>query len=713
MELCAIKEYTLGDMLVRYTVDDSGVTGFSMYPTACPLPEEELPKLLKETDPCVQVKITGDMYRGCYAPGHTMRNGETAMSLKYREQDVREEGNRIIIDTYLEDVRGYGAIHRVCWKKGDPFVTVTCTYENNSQEPIMAEMLASFSLTGISPYLTGDCSKDVMVHRLQSRWSQEGRLLSQRMEDLQLEASWNYDSVRAERFGQVGSMPVNHYFPFIAVEDKKAGVFWGAQLAHPASWQMEIYRLDDNIAISGGLADREFGHWMKKLNPGEAFTSPVAIVSTAHTDSIDRFTNRLVQYGVQFADAAPESEQHLPIIFNEYCTTWGCPSHENITGILEAIKGRGFEYFVIDCGWYKADGVPWDISMGDYVPSKTLFPEGLEKTTEAIREAGMKAGIWFEIENIGHAAEAFHQTDHHLKLDGKVLTTRRRRFWDMSDPWVQNYLSERVIGTLNKYGFEYMKIDYNDTIGMGCDGAESIGEGLRINMQETMNFLEKVKAEVPGIILENCASGGHRLEPGFMGAASMASFSDAHECVEIPIIAANLHRAILPRQSQIWAVIRETDSLKRIAYSVANTFLGRMCLSGDVTNLTDEQWKVIESGMAFYRRIAPIIKDGQTYHISPQVECIRHPEGWQGIIRVGTNNYVNEEEFAGAKSEAYALIHTFGGEYPKEIVMDLPEGCPEMIEEIYSDCAVEVRVENKKLYCRPGDNWRAVAVYLK
>ena len=72
----------------------------------------------------------------------------------------------------------------------------------------------------------------------------------------------------------------------------------------------------------------------------------------------------------------------------------------------QRFKGKGFEYFVIDCGWYKADGVPWDISMGDYVPSRTLFAEGLEKTTEAIREAGMKPGIWFEIENIGPAADA-------------------------------------------------------------------------------------------------------------------------------------------------------------------------------------------------------------------------------------------------------------------------------------------------------------------
>ena len=58
-----------------------------------------------------------------------------------------------------------------------------------------------------------------------------------------------------------------------------------------------------------------------------------------------------------------------------------------------------------------------------------------------------------------------------------------------------------------------MKMDYNDTVGMGCDGYESIGEGLRQNMAAAREFVEKVKKEIPGIVLENCASGGHRLEP--------------------------------------------------------------------------------------------------------------------------------------------------------------------------------------------------------
>ena len=693
-----VREHTLGDMALRYEIDDDGSTGLLLYPASMPLPADLGKK--RRTDPMVQVKLAGDVYNGCFAPGNTLRGSESSFRLKYSSQEeLLEDGGKTIV-TALKDSRGCKALHYVRYKEGNRFLTVSCTYENESNAPVTLELLSSFSLSGISPYIPGDASGDIKVHRLQSRWSQEGRLLSQTIEDLQLESSWTLDAVRAERFGQVGSMPVSHYFPFLALEDTRNHVFWGAQLACQSSWQMEIYRLDEAIAISGGLADREMGSWTKTLQPGESLETPLAILSTARTSSLDVFSARLTSYCDEFADSGPESEQSLPIIFNEYCTTWGCPSEENIASILEAIKGKGFEYFVIDCGWYKKDGVNWMVSMGDYIPSDTLFPDGLGKTVDRIHQAGMKAGIWFEIENIGHEADAFGQTGHQLKRDGRPLTTTRRRFWDMNDPWVRDYLHQRVTGTLRKYGFDYMKIDCNDSIGLGCDNPDSLGEGLRLNQQGTVRFIKEVKEAIPGIILENCASGGHRLEPGYMSLTSMASFSDAHECVEIPIIAANVHRAILPRQSQIWAVIRETDSLKRIAYSVASTFLGRMCISGDVINLSPEQWAVIDEGMAFYRAVSPVIKKGQTYHLSPQIERMRHPEGWQGIVRIGENG------------EAYALVHTFGGSFPDVIRLALPEGCPSNVVSVYSDITVEANVKDGVLSLSPGDNFRAVAVRL-
>jgi alpha-galactosidase len=388
-------------------------------------------------------------------------------------------------------------------------------------------------------------------------------------------------------------------------------------------------------------------------------------------------------------------------VFNEYCTTWGCPSHENIKEILEAIEGKGFTYFVIDCGWYKQAQVPWDMSMGDYDLSEELFPEGMVKTVQAIKDAGLKPGIWFEIEGVGKASKAYEMEEHLLHIDGKVLTTSRRRFWDMKDPWVEEYLTEKVIGFLKEYDFEYMKIDYNDTIGIGCDGFESLGEGLRVNIEKTYEFLEKVKCEIPGMVLENCASGGHRLEPRFMATTSMASFSDAHECEEIPIIAANLHRAILPRQSQIWAVIRQEDSLKRIAYSLAATFLGRMCLSGDVTRLDMDQWNIIEKGMAFYKKISPVIKNGQSYRFGTEVTSIRHPEGWQAILRVGESG-----------DKAYITIHIFDGNLPEIIEIPLLKDGPCHIEDVFSDSKVEIVIDKGVIKYRPIENKKAVALYL-
>lgn len=703
MGMGLLETYYLGDMAAEYWIGQEGQVGLMLLPAQMPATEQgRLEKKKHENvDSLVQIKLSGDIYDEAYAMGNSMRNSESVRRMEYKGQEVRQELGKTVIKTVLEAPGLYQVSHYLAWKEGAPYVRISCKVENIGKESISLEMFESFSLSGISPYLEGDGHCGMQVHRLRSVWSQEGRLETIPLEDLQLEPAWDPHAVRCEKFGQAGSMPVNKFFPFVAVEDTKHHVFWGAQIAHNASWQIELYRKDDGLAVSGGLADRDFGHWMKNIGPGQEFTTPEAIVSAAQTESLDIFTGRLAAAALEGMENVPELERELPIVFNEYCTTWGEPSHRNISKILEAIKGKGFQYFVIDCGWYKEKDVPWDIGMGDYEVSQELFPEGLGKTAEAIKQAGMVPGIWFEIETVGKAARAYQLEEHLLHKDGKVLTSYFRRFWDMRDPWAEAYLTKKVIGTLQRYGFGYMKIDYNETIGIGCDGAESLGEGLRQNMEASAAFFEKVKREVPGIVLENCSSGGHRLAPGLMAQMSMASFSDAHECEEIPIIAANLHRAIHPAQSQIWAVIRQGDSLQRIAYSMVNTFLGRMCISGDVTGLSKRQWEMIDSGIAFYKNIVPIIRSGQSYRFGPKVKSARHPEGWQALLRVG------------GSGEAYLAIHVFShNALPEEIKIPLPSGCPEHVLDIYSEQPEQVEVQGHCLYYTAEKSQKALAVRL-
>lgn len=696
-------EFVLGDMRACYVQDEeTGIMELVLLPS-----DMEYKAAYREKpypDSLVQVKLVGDAYAGGYAGGRTMRQSASVAALVFEKQEKREENAETVICTTLSDARGYRYRHFLLWKEGKKSLLSYTEFENVSGEIAELEMLSSFSLGGISPFVGADESGKLKLHRIRSVWSMEGRAESQLIEDLQLEPSWGGHAVRCERFGQVGSMPVNGYFPYAVMEDLKSDLFWGAMICHNASWQMEVYRRGDDVNLSGGLADYDFGHWMKKIVPGEKFVTPTAILSVCRGGGIDGISQRMTAAVEDAVERGPESEQELPIIFNEYCTTWGEPSHENICGILDAIKDKGFSYFVIDCGWYRQQGIPWDVAMGDYVVSKEMFPEGLEKTVGAIKSHGMKAGIWFEIDNVGERAESYQKTEHLLTRNGAPLTTSMRRFWDMRQEWVQNYLEERVIGTLKKYGFSYMKMDYNDTIGTGCDGAESLGEGLRQNMEASLSFIRKVKEKIPGIILENCSSGGHKLEPLMMSECSMASFSDAHECEEIPIIAASLHRVILPRQSQIWAVIREDDSLKRIAYSIAAAFLGRMCLSGDVTKLKDDQWDVIDRGIAFYKKAAPIIKDGFSRLYGPKVLNYRHPTGWQCLLRTGGS--VEHK-----KTDALlAVFHSFNGEHEGALEVPLPEDGEYRIEAVYSDAEADISVKDGSLICCIPEDMRAAAV---
>lgn len=693
-----IGNFHLGDMNAVYVLNlEHRNPELVLLPEGMEYQDREGQKM--HSDSLVQVKIVGDVYPGDYAGGRTLRQGKTVEGFRYDSQNVTEEKESVTICTTLKDDRNRKIEHYLIYRKGERAVRSCSVFINEGNEEAALELLSSFSLGRISPFMEGDGHDTIRMHRIRSVWSMEGRLETQFLEDLQLEPSWSGHAVRAERFGQCGSMPVNGFFPCVVIEDVKNGLFWGAQLAHNASWQMEVYRRGDDVQISGGLADREFGHWVKKIAPGECFRTPEAILSVCKSQDKEVIFQRMTAALENEADRAPESEQSLPIIFNEYCTTWGSPSHENISQIVDVIKGKGFEYFVIDAGWYRQEGIPWDVAMGDYEISKELFSGGLKETVDLINKNGMKAGIWFEIDNVGCRAKAYQMTDHLLKRDGYPLTTTRRRFWDMRQPWVRNYLREKVIGTLKDYGFEYLKMDDNDTIGIGCDGAESLGEGLRQNMEASLDFIREIKEAIPGIIIENCSSGGHKLEPLMMSECSMASFSDAHECEEIPVIAANLHRVILPRQSQIWAVIRETDSRKRIAYSVAATFLGRMCMSGDVWRLDDDQWNVIDEGIAFYKKIAGIIKKGFTSFYGTQQTSWRNLKGWQGIWRQSGNG------------KAMAVFHGFRGAAGVEMSIPVSEGY--RIMDVYSYEEEDAVIADGALRLTINEDWKAVAVYLE
>lgn len=575
-----------------------------------------------------EIKLRPDAYNGSFSNGLTMTGSR---SLEHLE--IAEEGDNCTVYT---DARGY---RLESWHiQTGAVVECKSVFLNESETPVTIEMISSFALRGL---------KADRIHRLQSFWSAEGRLLSQNLVDLNMEPSWGKFGVRVERFGQTGSMPVRKWFPFLAVEDSRSGTFTAVQIYCPSSWQMEIFREDEPVSLAGGLADYDFGHWYKTIEPGESFETPKAVVAQGR--SLEEVCDKLVK-AQHPRIAVPDKD--MPIIFNEYCTTWGNPTLENLTKTAQRIENTPIRYLVIDAGWYKKPEGDWFEMVGDWEPSRELFPNGIQEAANILRSHGLIPGLWFEMEVAARKSRAYQMEEHLLKKNGVTITSGTRRFWDMEDPWVQQYLTEKVIGFLRDNGFGYLKVDYNENIGMGCDGAESLGEGLRRKLCATQNFFRKIAAELPDLVIENCSSGGHRLEPSMMELVSQASFSDAHECTSIPVIAANLHRVIRPEQSQIWAVLHPENSRSRLHYLLAATFLGRMCLSGPVFELEDWQWQEAVDAMDLYKTVSPVIRDGYTQMIACTTTSYDDLTGWQGVLRV-------------CGDKALLVVHTFkNGAHP-------------------------------------------------
>jgi len=694
-----LNEYQFGDMTVRYVRDtDTFDLGLVLLPSSM---ASRLMDKHYRVDSLAQIKLIGDGYPSAYGHGHTMRNSESVSAMTFLGQSLTKGPNSTTVVTSWRHPHPCLIENHVTWDHRYGVIESFTSLRNDSDVPVEIEMLSSFSLTGITPFSLGDTPDALILHRVRSFWSAEGRLHSIPIEDLGLEPSWSGHGVRCLRFGQVGSMPVRNYFPIVFVEDRLNGVTWGGQVAHPASWQMEVSRRDDSLSLSGGLADREFGHWTKRVEPGATFITPTAYLTVVCGD-VDDAAHRLTTVQARPLVSAPPSEQDLPVVFNEYCTSWGSPSSQSLFAIAERLKERDIRYLVIDAGWYNLEGGAWYNSLGDWQVNRTLFPEGLDEALDHIRSCGMIPGIWFEMEVCGDKATAFSMADHFLKRDGIPITVAKRRFWDFRDPFVVSYLQEKVIDFLINHGIGYLKLDYNDSLGIGCDGAESLGEGLRQQMAAVQAFIRQIQASVPNIVIENCASGGHRLEPSTLALTSMSSFSDAHECAEIPIIAANLHRVMLPRQSQIWAVLRKSDSPQRLVYSLANTMLGRMCLSGDIHDLNEEQWRIVDQGMHFYKQVASVIREGKTRRYGTAIRSYRHPQGWQGIVRYADNG-----------TQVLVIIHRFAATSSEWMEVPISEADRYDIAEVFADGSPDIQRGHDQLSCRLDEDFSAVCILLQ
>ena len=116
----------------------------------------------------VQFKVRGDSFGGHFINGISMADSDSVWKCKL----IDEDGEKSV----YESKDGY-IITAYHTKKGDVYECCT-EFCNNSNSTVTLEMISSFALT--------DMNFDT-IHRATSFWSAEGKILTQKLTELNME----------------------------------------------------------------------------------------------------------------------------------------------------------------------------------------------------------------------------------------------------------------------------------------------------------------------------------------------------------------------------------------------------------------------------------------------------------------------------------------------------------------------------------------------
>jgi alpha-galactosidase len=371
------------------------------------------------------------------------------------------------------------------------------------------------------------------------------------------------------------------------------------QVEHNGPWRFEIGERRDGIYLAL-LGPTDVDHqWRQWLAPGESFTTvPVSVAP-----SLDAMLAHRRELG------AP---QRPLIVFNDYMNTlMGDPTTAKLTPLIDAAAAAGAEVFCVDAGWYD-NGADWWDSVGEWQPSPTRFPHGIEEVIGRIRDAGMIPGLWLEPEVIGvRSPMADKLPDGAFLQRGGVRVVEHGRYHlDLRHPAATGHLDEVVDRLVEQFGAGYFKLDYNIDPGPGTDhdhDGGSPGAGLLDHNRAHLAWLAALSARHPGIVLENCASGAMRADPAMLGRTHLQSTSDQQDFRLYPPIAVAAPMTIRPEQAASWAYPQPEMTDEEIAFTMCTGLLGRLYLSGRIDAMSAAQSELVRDGVRAYREIRGVL----------------------------------------------------------------------------------------------------------
>jgi alpha-galactosidase len=490
--------------------------------------------------------------------------------------------------------------------EGIPVVRRYSRVTNQGKAPVGLEFLSSGMLHGLADPQKYD--HELRIHVAFNSWMAEGQWHTLRPSEMGFveneRTSWS-----EARAGSIGSWSTERYLPMAMAENSRLGLIWFWQIEHNGSWYWEISNVsergnnaDDVYAYLGGPDDLHSAAW-KNLRPGESYeTVPVAVgcVRGGFGEAVEALT----RYRRTVCLKKRKDNARCSVIFNDYMNClWGDPTEARELPMIAAAAKAGCEYFVIDAGWYADLHEDWSQTIGAWQPSASRWPHGFKSVLDQARQVGMVPGLWLEPEVAGAKSVLAQKPDNwFLMRHGKRVFKNSRLLLDFRNPEVRSYLDQVIARLVDEYGVGYIKMDYNVDSLQGTElNADSFGQGLLEQNRAHLAWLDSIGTRYPELVIENCGSGGGRMDYAMLSRLQVQSMTDQENYVKLPAILVGASAAVLPEQLAIWSYPLANADADQASFNMVTAMMCRIHQSGRLDSLSPQASAQVSEGIRIYK----------------------------------------------------------------------------------------------------------------
>ncbi|MEM3523216.1 MAG: alpha-galactosidase [Thermoproteota archaeon] len=235
-------------------------------------------------------------------------------------------------------------------------------------------------------------------------------------------------------------------------------------------------------------------------------------------------------------------------------TNWGgTPASAHLAKIRSIIAhDLPVEYYWIDAEWFGTG--EWWKNAGNWEVKRDLYPEGFKPISEALHQAGRKLLLWFEPERVcegtpwysEHAdwllrikeGDEVYSWPHYTDMADPqwvVAESNRNqikkgdRLFNLGDPEARRFLTDFISRKISEFGIDCFRHDANIAplkFWMNADPDDRQGVSEIRYVEGLYSFWSELLKRHPSLIIDNCASGGRRIDLESIGLSTVFSRTD-------------------------------------------------------------------------------------------------------------------------------------------------------------------------------------------